>query len=163
MASGLQTSPVGTGDPKLRAWPAEKIDMSKVRSNTIKRDQSLKCVPRVSAEMVTINGNVSEQLREVLESEDVVIRRTYDTETGQAERYWGVWRSERVLTTIHEAVVRRWERQGFVTVDKASPTDWRPSSANEYCVINRCDKCGCCGYRIDPKTSLCDDCLERNE
>lgn len=138
--------------------------MPKTRSKVAKANDTKKCVPRVSDEMVTINGKISEQLREILESDSAGIRRTYDSETGQAEQYWGVWsKSERVLMTLHEAVIRRWERHGFVSLEKSSPTDWRPGSANEYCYLNRCEGCGCCGYRIDPKTSRCDDCLERNE
>ena len=138
--------------------------MRKSRSEMGKTNDSKNCVPRVSDEMVTINGKVSQQLRELLESESVAIRRNYSAETGQAEQYWAIWsNADRVLMTIHEAVVRRWERKGFVTLDKDSPTDWRPRNANEHCQINRCESCGCCGYRIDPKTWLCDDCTQAKE
>lgn len=137
--------------------------MRKSRSEMGKINDSKKCVPRVSDEMVTINGKVSEELREVLQIKGIVILRAFDTRTGRTDRYWDVWKSDRLLTMIHEAVIRRWRRRGFATIETGSPTDSRPSKANEYCEINRCERCGHCGIQIDQKTWLCNDCSKQND
>ena len=109
----------------------------------------LKAMPLVSDEMVRINGKTCEGLREILSRSGVFLRRSVRLPSGRAEKYFAIAdRDCACICQVHDAVVRRWQRRGFVEIEYSGGYDWSPNVGAEWVSLNRCSRCQCVGYKI---------------
>lgn len=119
--------------------------------------------PLVSDAMSTIHGFVREHVREILSYRNAVLRRTYRAASGRGSAWWTLLTVDRIdAVSVHRVTVLRWAKNGWVDLYFDPPTDFAPNRGTEWCVLRRCDWCGCVGYEINGD-SRCQECAELSD